>query len=57
VQAAGPRFSLLLSAGFWSLALVVVPIVVRRNKQHTGEIVAATLALLGYVLLMQDALR
>jgi hypothetical protein len=56
-QAAGPRFSLVLSVGFWSLALVVIPIIVLRSKAQIGSVVAATLTLLGYVLLMQDALR
>ncbi len=56
-QTAGPRVSVALSLGFWSLALVVVPIIVLRSKEQMGSVVAATLTLLGYVLLMQDALR
>ena len=49
--------SVLLSAGFWILSLVVIPIVVRRSRERTAGVVTATLALLGYVLLMHDALR
>jgi predicted membrane-bound mannosyltransferase len=56
-QTAGPRVSVVLSLGFWTLALVVIPIVVRRGKEPIASVVAATLTLLGYVLLMQDALR
>jgi hypothetical protein len=39
------------------LALVVVPIMVWRNRERTVSVMVATLALLGYVILMQDALR
>jgi hypothetical protein len=46
-----------LSVGFWCLALVVIPIIVLRSKERMGGVVAATLTLLAYVLLMQDALR
>jgi len=56
-QTAGPRVSILLSVGFWILALVVIPVIVLRGKERIGGVVAATLTLLGYVLLMQDALR
>ena len=57
VQTAGPRVSIALSLGFWILALIVIPVIVRRSKERNGGVVAATLTLLGYVLLMQDALR
>jgi hypothetical protein len=55
--AAGARISVPLSVGFWILALVVIPFVANRNREKFGGLVAATLALLGYVLLMQDALK
>ena len=57
VQTAGQRTSIVLSIGFWCLALVVIPIVVRRGREQMSGVVAATLTLLGYVLLMQDAVR
>ena len=56
-QAAGDRRSIVLSVGFWGLALVVIPIVVLRSRERLGGLSAATLTLLGYVLLMQHALR
>ena len=56
-QAAGPRVSVALSLGFWSLSLLVVPIIVLRSRERVASLVAATLTLLGYVLLIQDALR
>jgi hypothetical protein len=34
----------------------VIPLTVRRNRERTASIVAATLALLVYVLLMQSAI-
>jgi hypothetical protein len=57
VQTAGQRISILLSIGFWSVALIVIPLVVLRSRERVGGVVAATLTLLAYVLLMQDALR
>jgi hypothetical protein len=56
-QTAGERTSIPLSIAFWCLALIVIPIIVRRSREQTSGVVAATLTLLGYVLLMQDALR
>jgi hypothetical protein len=35
----------------------VIPLVIRRSRERTAGVVAATMTLLGYVLLMQDALR
>jgi hypothetical protein len=56
-QAAGQRTSIPLSVAFWCLTLIVIPIIVRNSRDQTTGVVAATLTLLGYVLLMQDALR
>jgi len=56
-QAAGPRVSVALSLGFWSLSLVVIPIIALRSRERVASVVAATLTLLGYVLLIQDALK
>jgi hypothetical protein len=55
-EAARGRASVLLSIGFWAFAVVVIPLTVRRNRERTASIVAATLALLVYVLLMQSAM-
>ena len=55
--AARDRVSVALSIGFWALALLVIPIVVTRSRERLGGLIAATLTLLGYALLMQDALR
>ena len=57
VQAADGRVSVLLSVGFWAIAIVVVPLIVQRSRERTASVVPAMLALLGYALLMQDALR
>lgn len=57
VQAARAGVSVPLSIGFWALALVVIPIVVNLGRERLGGLVAATLTLLGYAILMQDALR
>lgn len=57
LQAAGDRVSVLLSVGFWAVAIVLVPFIVHRSRERTASVVPAMLALLGYVLLMQDALR
>jgi hypothetical protein len=46
-----------LSLGFWSLSLVVIPIIALRSRERVASVVAATLTLLGYVLLIQDALK
>jgi hypothetical protein len=43
--------------GFWAVELVVIPLIVLRNHERTAGVVAATVGLLGYVLLMQDAIR
>lgn len=57
VQAATDSVSVPLSIGFWALALVVIPIVARRSREPLGAVTAASLTLLGYALLVQDALR
>jgi hypothetical protein len=57
LQTAGPRASVGLAAGFGALVLVVIPVVLRRAREGSAGVAAATLALLGYTLLMQDALR
>ncbi len=57
VLAAGAGVSVLLSIGFWTMAIVIVPLVVQRSRERGASVVAATIALLAYVLLMQDALR
>ena len=57
VQAAGGRSSVLLSIGYWSFSLVVIPLMVYRNRERTAAVVAATLALLVYALLMQTTVR
>ena len=57
VQAANARVSVLLSVGFWAIAIVVVPLIVHRSRERTASVIPAMLALLAYVLLMQDALR
>jgi uncharacterized membrane protein len=56
-QAAGARISVLLSAGFWVFALVLIPAIVQRSRERLASLVAATLALLAYALLMQDVLH
>ena len=57
VREARSGVSVLLSAGFGILTLVVVPVIVRRSRERMASVVTATIALLGYLLLMQDALR
>jgi hypothetical protein len=57
VREARSGASVLLSAGFWVLTLVVVPVIVRRSRDRSATVTVATIVLLGYVLLMQDALR
>ena len=56
-QAARGRISVAVSVGFWTLMLVVIPLISVRNRERFGGLVAATLTLLGYALLMQEALR
>ena len=57
VEATRAGVSLLLSIGFWTLALVVIPLIVHRSRERMASVVAATISLLGYVLLMRDALK
>jgi hypothetical protein len=57
VHAARSGVSLLPSAGFWILTLVVIPVIVRRSRERTAGVMTATIALLGYLLLMQDTFR
>ena len=56
-HAARSRVSLLLSLGFWALMLVVIPLIAARSRERLGGLMIATLTLLAYALLMQDALR
>jgi hypothetical protein len=56
-QASRGRISIPLSVGFWTLVLVVIPLISTRTRDRFGGLMAATLTLLGYALLMQDALR
>ena len=55
--AARGRVSLLLSAGFWIFSLVVIPLMIHRNRERTAAVLAATMALLVYVLLMQTTVH
>jgi len=57
VREARSGVSVLLSAGFWILTLVVIPVIVRRSHERTAGVMTATIALLGYLLLMQDTFR
>lgn len=54
-EAARGRTNLLLSIGFWVFTLVVIPLMIHRNREKTSSVVAATLTLLVYALLMQSA--
>ena len=56
-QAARGRISVPLSLGFSTLVLVVIPLISIRNRERFGGLAGATLTLLAYALLMQDALR
>ena len=56
-QATEGVVSVALSVGFWTFMLAVIPFIVRRSQERRPGLLAATLTLLGYVLLMQDALK
>jgi len=56
-EAARGRTNLLVSIGFWTFALVVIPLMIQRNREKTSSIAAATLALLAYALLMHSAVN
>ncbi len=54
-QAARPNVSLRLSAIFWGLTLVVIPVIVHRSGERMAGVVTAMLALIACALLMQGA--
>lgn len=56
-QAARPGVSVLLTAGYWINALVIVPVIVTRGRESLSGLMAALLTLLGYMILIQDVLR
>ena len=56
-QAARPGVSVVLSAGYWVNALVIVPIIVTRGRESLSGLMAALLTLLGYMILVQDVLQ
>jgi hypothetical protein len=55
--AAHGRSSAILSVGFWAFSLVVIPLMVHRSRDRTSAVMAATIALLVYAVLMVSTLR
>ena len=57
VQAARGAISVPLSLGFWTIVVVIVPLMIKRAREPLGGLMAAMLTLLAYVVLMNDVLR